>query len=323
MNQLDKLYIDRLFREASGEEPPYWEQMRPDKFKRPLSPGDPGYEEALEDMSTRADKARRKQNFGLGVDKTSRKRESLVPIQLHNYTSARKVAGWDWDMPLDGYISTAATSFECDCGNSLPVPSYSNCKCGKIWNSYVIGSSGEGKEASIEKIVCREIPVRPGVIVAKKRTLSRQSEEKLARIKRRLVARKTSHYNQSKEVTGGQVSQLDKLYKESLRVEAEGKHRKEPEWQMGTGDPRFDPFHQVDLYPTSRGYGYLDYQQANPSGFAPSRGSGYKATTGDGENAEFFEGPSQGENLERAMDYLERVKLPRSGVPQHYREESL
>lgn len=125
-------------------------------------------------------------------------------------------------MPLDGYISTAATSFECDCGNSLPVPSYSNCKCGRVWNSYVIGTGGdETKEASITKIVCREIPVRPNVIVAKKRD-SNKREEKLKRVQKRLGARSRSHYNTSKEVvkesSGGRVSQLDKLYREAVNT---------------------------------------------------------------------------------------------------------
>jgi len=51
----------------------------------------------------------------------------------------------------------------------MSVPGYTNCKCGKIWNSYVIGTGGDRHEAAAEKFICREIPVRSDVIVASKR----------------------------------------------------------------------------------------------------------------------------------------------------------
>ena len=80
-----------------------------------------------------------------------------------------KVAGWDWDDHLNGYIANAANKFACSCGESFDVPSYHNCKCGKIYNSYVIGTGGDNHTASIEKYICREIQVRPDVIVANRK----------------------------------------------------------------------------------------------------------------------------------------------------------
>lgn len=82
-----------------------------------------------------------------------------------------KVAGWDFDHRLNGYITTAADKFSCDCGQEFPTPSgYRKCgSCGRAWNSYVIGSDSHGKEAALEKVIVREIPVRKDVIVASKR----------------------------------------------------------------------------------------------------------------------------------------------------------
>jgi hypothetical protein len=87
----------------------------------------------------------------------------------------QRVAGWDFDHRLNGYITTAADRFSCDCGQEFDTPSgYRKCgSCGRAWNSYVIGTDNHGKEASLEKVICREIPVRKDVIVASKR---RQAE---------------------------------------------------------------------------------------------------------------------------------------------------
>lgn len=82
---------------------------------------------------------------------------------------ARKVPGWEFDSHLNGYVTTAARDFTCSCGEKLPVPSYSTCKCGKVHNSYVIGTGGDNHTASIEKYICREIQVRPDVIVANRK----------------------------------------------------------------------------------------------------------------------------------------------------------
>ena len=84
----------------------------------------------------------------------------------------RRVAGWDFDHHLNGYITTAsASTFPCDCGTEFPTPSgYRRCaSCNKSWNSYVIGTDGNGRQASMEKLIVREIPVRDNVIVANKR----------------------------------------------------------------------------------------------------------------------------------------------------------
>jgi hypothetical protein len=83
----------------------------------------------------------------------------------------KRVAGWDFDHRLNGYITTAADKFSCDCGEEFSTPSgYRKCgSCGRAWNSYVIGGDGPGKEASLDKVIVREIPVRKDVIVASKR----------------------------------------------------------------------------------------------------------------------------------------------------------
>jgi hypothetical protein len=79
---------------------------------------------------------------------------------------SRRVAGWEWDDHLNGYLASKPNDFTCKCGALHAVPSYSICKCGKIWNSYVIGTGGDNHTASVEKFICREIPVRENVIVA-------------------------------------------------------------------------------------------------------------------------------------------------------------
>lgn len=83
----------------------------------------------------------------------------------------QRVAGWDFDHRLNGYVTTAADRFACECGDEFDTPSgYRKCgSCGRAWNSYVIGTDGHGREASLEKVICREIPVRKDVIVASKR----------------------------------------------------------------------------------------------------------------------------------------------------------
>jgi len=55
-----------------------------------------------------------------------------------------------------------------------PPPSYQQCKCGKIWNSYGIGSGGDLRTAQATMYLAREIPVRKDVILASKRTAARQ-----------------------------------------------------------------------------------------------------------------------------------------------------
>ncbi|QDF18572.1 hypothetical protein SEA_PUPPER_86 [Gordonia phage Pupper] len=78
----------------------------------------------------------------------------------------RKVAGWQWDDRQNGYIAKTARLFQCNCGEPIQVPSYTNCRCGKIWNSYAIGNGGDGHTASVDMFICREIPQRAGVVMA-------------------------------------------------------------------------------------------------------------------------------------------------------------
>lgn len=82
------------------------------------------------------------------------------------FPKARKVAGWDWDDGLQAYLASSPRQFTCGCGQEHQTPNgYQRCKCGKAYNSYVIGTGGSNKEAAAEKFLVREIPVRPDVIV--------------------------------------------------------------------------------------------------------------------------------------------------------------
>ncbi|QIG58301.1 hypothetical protein SEA_SKOG_149 [Gordonia phage Skog] len=85
-------------------------------------------------------------------------------------SSARKVAGWDWDGRLNGYVAKTARLFQCSCGEPIQTPSYTNCRCGKIWNSYAVGNGGDGHTASVDMFICREIPQRAGVVMANHKT---------------------------------------------------------------------------------------------------------------------------------------------------------
>lgn len=80
-----------------------------------------------------------------------------------------KVSGWKWDEYQNGFISNAPRQFECSCGEPVKVPDYHDCKCGKIWNTYVIGTGGDKHQAAAEKYIAREIPVRKDVMVASKK----------------------------------------------------------------------------------------------------------------------------------------------------------
>lgn len=77
-----------------------------------------------------------------------------------------KVAEWDWDNRLNGYVSKTGSPFQCECGETLPVPSFRICTCGRQWNSYGIGTGGDLHTANTEMFLCREIPLREGVLVA-------------------------------------------------------------------------------------------------------------------------------------------------------------
>jgi predicted small secreted protein len=91
------------------------------------------------------------------------------------FPKTRKVAGWDWDNHLNGYLANKPQHFACECGDSFPTPSgFQRCACGRQYNSYVIGTGGSNREASAEKFIVREIPVRPDVIVANRKLALRK-----------------------------------------------------------------------------------------------------------------------------------------------------
>ena len=79
-----------------------------------------------------------------------------------------KVAGWEWDEYLNAHIANSPRKFECNCGEKVNVPDYHRCKCGKVWNTYVIGTGGDRREASAEKFIARLVPERENVIIAKR-----------------------------------------------------------------------------------------------------------------------------------------------------------
>lgn len=292
----------------------------------------------------------------------SGKRQALVPIRPLGQGPHHKVANWEWDFQIEGYVSTAARDFECDCGAPIPTPSHTKCACGKIWNSYVIGSAPNDKEASIEKYVCREIMVRPGVMVASKGspvrkivnasaipvrdsilaarklvhlgTLERlydESQDNIRRhssnnynqpmVQRRKAVELSDSLNLPPGATGpyatpdemsrrqdkkgpyatpdemrerGDIrfqSSVDKLYRESLQnIEAEGRHRRDYEWQGSPNDSK------VDLYPHG-GSGFLNFTGPD----------GWKAQDGMGENKEYFD------SRDDAVDHLERMNVPTGG----------
>lgn len=108
------------------------------------------------------------QNIGPGRVTEGSRKQSWQGWGTERQTPGNhKVAGWEWDNHLNGYISTTADRFACKCGQSIPAPSYSQCRCGRLWNSYVIGSGGDNRQGSLEKIICRQVPTRDGVIVAR------------------------------------------------------------------------------------------------------------------------------------------------------------
>lgn len=80
----------------------------------------------------------------------------------------RKVPGWRWDDHLNGYLSKEARAFTCSCGQKVAAPSYKTCGCGKIWNVTAIGDTHHLASDTADFYVAREIPVRPGVILAGK-----------------------------------------------------------------------------------------------------------------------------------------------------------
>lgn len=101
---------------------------------------------------------------GAGQAKTASRRTAFLDtVEL---TEPRhRVAGWDWDDHLNGFIAAeAAREFTCACGDNIPAPGYTDCRCGKRWNAYTISANGS------KKMIAREVPVRENVVMANRRT---------------------------------------------------------------------------------------------------------------------------------------------------------
>ena len=99
----------------------------------------------------------------------------------------RKVPGWKWDDHLSGYLSKEARAFACSCGEKIAVPSYTNCKCGSVWNAYAVGDTHHLASDTADMYIVRSIPVRPGVIMANKKMAGpakKSQRELLAEIER-------------------------------------------------------------------------------------------------------------------------------------------
>ena len=74
-----------------------------------------------------------------------------------------RVAGWNWDDHLNGFVAAQqAREFTCSCGENVPAPGYTDCRCGKRWNVYEIHSS-DG-----HRCIAREVPVRNDVVMAQR-----------------------------------------------------------------------------------------------------------------------------------------------------------
>lgn len=78
-----------------------------------------------------------------------------------------KVAGWEWDDHLSAHVASKPIDFACTCGQKIAAASgFNRCACGKQFNAYVIGPGGDRHEASADRYLVREVPVRDNVIVA-------------------------------------------------------------------------------------------------------------------------------------------------------------
>jgi hypothetical protein len=74
-----------------------------------------------------------------------------------------RVAGWEWDHRLSGFVCEGLADFACVCGSNVEAPGHTACQCGKMWNSYTISSATGGL-----RLVCREVPVRENVLLARR-----------------------------------------------------------------------------------------------------------------------------------------------------------
>ena len=128
-----------------------WQEKQVREMAQGLSPkkfpGDPSSAEA-----------------GLSIARRKQAWSGWGPAQ---FPKTRQVTGWNWDNRLSAYVSSSPQRFACSCGESWSTPSgFHRCGCGRQFNSYCIGQGGDRHEASVDKFLVREIPTRPGVIVA-------------------------------------------------------------------------------------------------------------------------------------------------------------
>lgn len=105
-----------------------------------------------------------------GAQKTAHKTADKVLSNTRSYRRKMSSSSWYLDNNLSAYVSKVQQKFACSCGAKLAVPSYTNCKCGKVWNSYKIHSATKGDTM----FVVREVPVRENVLVANNKTASRR-----------------------------------------------------------------------------------------------------------------------------------------------------
>lgn len=89
----------------------------------------------------------------------------------------RRVPDWKWDDHLSGYISKEGKAFTCSCGQKIAAPSYKTCSCGKVWNITALGSAQHLASDTADFYVAREIPVRPGVIMANRKMAARDAAD--------------------------------------------------------------------------------------------------------------------------------------------------
>lgn len=114
-----------------------------------------GNEETEEEALRKAEQAMSRYAFR----KASHRTAFLDTIEFK--APRHRVAGWDWDDHLNGFIAAEASrEFICSCGEHVPAPGYTDCHCGKRWNVYSV-QSPEGR-----KLISREVPVRDGVVMA-------------------------------------------------------------------------------------------------------------------------------------------------------------
>ena len=107
------------------------------------------------------------QKFDDQLDRVAHHKQAWTGWGPSVFPKTRQVDGWEWNERLAGYTSGVPQRFSCHCGSLFDAPGgYHKCGCGKTWNSYVIGQGGPSHTASADLYIVREIPVRPGVIVA-------------------------------------------------------------------------------------------------------------------------------------------------------------